>query len=86
MEEQRKEEQRIMALEKCNGRCEDDWERNNSCSKIKVHKDVIMCCTLKKGHSGNHVACGIAGHNYLLWDDETGEIESEQWLLRKGEE
>jgi len=32
-------------------------------------------CTLKKGHKGPHIACGIGKHNYATWPNDEGEVE-----------
>ncbi len=30
--------------------------------------DEYYSCTRPKGHEGEHVACGILGHRYRVWE------------------
>ncbi len=38
------------------------------CRTIKVGQHCY--CTRKKGHLGNHVACGLSGHGFQIWPNE----------------
>ena len=39
----------------------------NHCEAIQPNEPKFNC-TRKKGHKGNHIACG-SGHNYAEWEN-----------------
>lgn len=41
--------------------------RSNHCAAPSNNTGFVAYCTLAKGHTGNHIACGIEDHNLRTW-------------------
>ncbi len=38
-------------------------------------------CTLKRGHKGQHAACGVHDHNYHIWDQAKKQFDKRLLLM-----
>jgi hypothetical protein len=51
----------------CKGQCFSDG-RTDRCGRAAYADKREYHCTLPKGHSGRHVACGVFVHGYVEWE------------------